>query len=60
MSREPNSAAVQPETSPPEPLFDVQFEMFDFVDECVIQAEINLIEQYFQCQLNDLLKGPPS
>lgn len=58
MAQNPNSAAVPPETSPPEPLFDVQFETFDFVDECVIQAEINLIEQYFQGQLNDLLKGP--
>jgi len=58
MAQNPNNAAVQPETSPQESLFAVQFETFDFVDECVMQAEINLIEQYFQSQLNDLLKGP--
>ncbi len=56
MPKNQNSAAIQPETSPPKTIFDVQFESFDSVDEHVSQAEINLIEQYFPDLLN-LLKG---
>jgi len=53
------NTVAQADTSPKRPDFDVHLEDLDFVDEAITQAEINLIEHYFQDLLTDLLKGPP-
>lgn len=54
MASKPDNTAAKVGT--PEPLFDVRFdEAMDFVDQAVTQAEISLIEHYFQ----DFLKGQP-
>lgn len=56
MASKPNNTAAKVGTLAPEPLFDVRFdETMDFVDQSVTQAEISLIEHYFQ----DFLKGQP-
>lgn len=56
MASKPDNTAAKVGTLAPEPLFDVRFdETLDFVDQSVTQAEISLIEHYFQ----DFLKGQP-
>lgn len=59
MAHSPNSTTRNTDTSHSGCQLEIHLEELDFVDSAVIQAEINLIEHYFQDILISLAKGSP-
>jgi len=59
MARRQNSTPRNTDAGHPSGQLEIGLEDLDFVDSAILQAEIRLIEHYFQDILKDLTKGLP-